>query len=103
MGETSLVPDESTTPMTPGDTSPVDSPEPGEDTESSPGDEFEKRVSILMGMIEDDSSVRDRMLCELYVTVSEFSTSFRGFEAQMAKMGPAGFLKAMLGRGGKNE
>lgn len=62
---------------------------------------FEARVRTLMGMIADDPSIRDRILCELYVTVSEFGDSFRQFESQMNTLGPAGLLKAMMGGRGK--
>jgi hypothetical protein len=57
---------------------------------------FEIRVDRLMGMIQEDSSVRDRMLCEMYIAF----TDFERFTRTMAQNGgPMAMLKAMMGRG----
>ena len=68
---------------------------PGEDI----ADEFESRVSRLCEMMQEDPAVRDRMLAEVYVTISEFSESFRAFQSQMTAMGPKAFLSMLTGRG----
>lgn len=62
-------------------------------------DEFQVRVSRLCEMMQGDPEVRDRMLAEVYVTISEFSESFRMFQTQMAAMGPKAFLSMLTGRG----
>lgn len=73
--------------------------EPGEaSSEVSPENDFDSRVARLMQMIEDDPRNRDRMIAELYVTVSEFGDEFRNMMEQMNNLGPAGFMKAILGR-----
>jgi len=79
-----------------------EAPEPGEvsEDEISP---FDKRVNNLMAMIAEDPSVRDRVLCELYVTIAEFSDEFRAMQAQINSVGPAGFMKMIFGRRGKEE
>lgn len=74
---------------------------PGVD--QTPGDEtvdaFEERISRLLEMVEENPAIRDRMLCEMYVTISEFSESFRMIQAQMQAMGPKAMLSMLTGRG----
>lgn len=67
--------------------------------EDSTVDEFEARVSRLCEMIAEDPAVRDRMIAEMYVTISEFSESFRMFQTQMTALGPKAFLSMLTGRG----
>lgn len=68
---------------------------------TTPEEDFEGRVTRLLEMIAEDPAVRDRVLVELYVTVAEFSDSFRAMQTQMESMGPTGFMRMIFGRGGK--
>lgn len=77
----------------------VASPDASASGEDSTADVFEARVSRLVEMIGEDPAVRDRMLAEVYVTISEFSESFRMFQTQMTALGPKAFLSMLTGRG----
>lgn len=83
------------------ETSPEESGEvsPAEVTDGFDQDAFNTRVQSLMELIAEDPANRDRMLCEVYVTVAEFHQSFREMQNQVAQIGPKGMLKALLGRG----
>lgn len=64
--------------------------EPGTEVEPT----FEERVSKLMGMIAEDDSVRDRMLCEIYIAFTDFERMTR---TMAANGGPIAMLKAVMG------
>lgn len=61
-----------------------------------PEPSFEERVEKLMGRIAEDDSVRDRMLCEIYVAFTDFERMTR---TMAANGGPIAMLKAMMGKG----
>lgn len=85
----------------------VDTPPPA--TDDTPGEgvaaeeEYTARVLRIMALIEADPTMRDRVLCEIYVTLAEFSEQFRTMEAQMKNMGPGGILKMLRGKGMPSE
>ena len=62
--------------------------------------DFEQRVQRLMGMIETDSTVRDRMLCEIYIGFSDMDRAMR---TVALNGGPFKMLRAMMGKGGKED
>lgn len=62
-------------------------------------DEFRERVDRILALIEKDPAVRDRVLVELYVQVSEFATTFRAMQDDFGKLGPGGILKMLRGKG----
>lgn len=62
------------------------------DTQNAP---FEDRVDALMAKIAEDPTVRDRMMCELYIFISDFDTFTR---TMAANGGPMAMLKMVMGR-----
>lgn len=56
---------------------------------------FENRVEKLMAQIAEDPTVRDRMMCELYIFISDFDTFTR---TMAANGGPMAMLKMVMGR-----
>lgn len=105
LGEDSI-PEENDEEITPGEA--ADESNDGEPPEEVTGEivapegdpEYDQRVARLLGMIEQDPTVRDRMICEMYVTLAEFSEQIRGAQAMMSEVGPRAFISAMFGRGG---
>ena len=63
--------------------------------ESEPS--FEDRVERLMSMIQTDASVRDRMLCEIYVAFTDMDRAMR---AMMESGGPMKMMMNMM-KGGR--
>lgn len=59
--------------------------------------DFETRVSRLMEMIESDPSVRDRMMCEMYIAFTDFERMTR---TMALNGGPMQMIKAILKGGG---
>ena len=76
-------------------------PPPSDQEEGQPEDpnEFDTRVNRLLGMIAEDPSLRDRMLTEMYVTLSEFQAQFAEMQDNMEKIGPRALFKSMFGKG----
>lgn len=57
---------------------------------------FDERVNRLLSMMNQDSGIRDRMLCEIYIGFTDME---RGMRTMMQNGGPVAMLKAMMGRG----
>lgn len=68
-----------------------------ESAEVIPSD-YQERVERLMGMMEADSTVRDRMLAEIYIGFTEMDRAMR---TMAMHGGPLKMLRAMMG--GKND
>jgi hypothetical protein len=70
--------------------------------ESPPVDEneFNNRVERLMGMMENDSKVRDRLIAETYVNIASAEMGIRGMFEMMQSQGVAGLMKGAFRRGG---
>lgn len=58
---------------------------------------YNERVAKLMAMIETDPTIRDRMLCEIYIALADFDKMAR---TMALNGGPIKMLKLMM-RGGK--
>lgn len=63
-------------------------------------DDYQARVERLLGMIENDPAVRDRMLCEIYIGFMEMDRAMRSVALNG---GPMAMLKALMGRGNNGE
>jgi hypothetical protein len=61
-------------------------------------DEFERRVSRLMEMMENDPKVRDRILAETYVNIASAEQGIRGVFEMVQSQGMAGFARGMFRR-----
>lgn len=70
----------------------VDTPEENEENT------FEERVSRILKMIEEDPSVRDRVLVELYVTIAEAKAQFDQMQAEFENLGPKAIFQMMRGK-----
>lgn len=57
---------------------------------------FQERVDRLMSMMSEDDSIRDRLLCEVYINISEFVEKLNEIDDQMRKIGPAGMMRIIM-------
>lgn len=62
-------------------------------------EEFENRVTRLMAMMKEDSTVRDRILAETYVNIASAEMGIRGVMEAMQSGGIAGMMKGAFRRG----
>lgn len=63
-------------------------------------EEFNQRVERLMTMMEEDSSVRDRLIAETYVNIASAEMGIRGMFTMFQEQGMAGLMKGAFRRGG---
>jgi len=71
-------------------------------TESPPQskEEFERRVNKLVEMMQEDPSVRDRIIAETYVNIASAEIGIRGVFEAIQQGGMAGLMKGAFRRGG---
>lgn len=62
-------------------------------------EEFERRVTRLVEMMQEDSSVRDRILAEIYVNIASAEMGVRGIFDAVQKQGIAGMMRGAFRKG----
>lgn len=72
-----------------------------EDPMNSPMDreDFERRVTNLLELMQNDPSVRDRVLAEIYVNMASAEMGIRGVFESIQTGGMAGMMKGVFRRG----
>lgn len=78
----------------------VSSPESPPEVAPLDVEEFNRRVETLMGLMEDDPKVRDRLIAETYVNFASAEMGIRGMFEMFQKQGMAGLMKGAFRRGG---
>lgn len=64
--------------------------------------EFERKVSALVIMMNDDPEVRDRIIAEIYVNMANTELHFRRMITLLQEQGLGSMMRGMFSRKGKD-